>query len=90
MSDSSSKLLSKLTEILSETAGAASGIKKEIEVIVKTQVEKILNDFEVVQRDEFDLLKEMLIKESERATALEKRLDQLEKKSKKSKYKSSG
>ena len=45
MSESSSKLFSKLTDMLSETAGAASGVKKDIEVIVRSQVEKILNDF---------------------------------------------
>ena len=33
MSQSNSNLFSKLTEILSETAGAASGVKKEIEII---------------------------------------------------------
>ncbi len=83
MSQSSSNLFSKLTEILSETAGAASGVKKEIEIIVKSQVEKLLNDFEVVQRDEFDLIKEMLIKEREKSTLLEKKLNEIEKKLKK-------
>ena len=34
MSQSNSNLFSKLTEILSETAGAASGVKKEIEIII--------------------------------------------------------
>ncbi len=85
MSESSSKLFSKLTEILSETAGAASGVKKEIEIIVKSQVEKILNDFEVVQRDEFEVIKEMLIKEKEKNEDLEKKLIELEKKIRKSK-----
>ena len=83
MSQSSSNLFSKLTEILSETAGAASGVKKEIEIIVRSQVEKLLNDFEVVQRDEFDLIKEMLIKEKEKSTLLEKKLNEIEKKLKK-------
>ena len=83
MSQSSSNLFSKLTEILSETAGAASGVKKEIEIIVRSQVEKLLNYFEVVQRDEFYLIKEMLIKEKEKSTLLEKKLNEIEKKLKK-------
>ncbi len=85
MSESSSKLFSKLADILSETAGAASGVKKEIEVIVRSQVEKILNDFEVIQRDEFEVIKEMLINEREKNMALEKKLNELEKKFKKTK-----
>ena len=83
MSQSNSNLFSKLTEILSETAGAASGVKKEIEIIVKSQVEKLLNDFEVVQRDEFDLIKEIPIKEREKIALLEKKLNEIEKKLKK-------
>ena len=66
--------------MLSETAGAASGVKKEIEVIVRSQVEKILNDFEVIQRDEFEVIKEMLINEKEKNMALEKKLNELENK----------
>ena len=64
---------------LSNTAGAASGVKKEIDVIVKSQVEKLLNDFEVVQRDEFDAMKEMLIKEREKNDKLEEKINSLEK-----------
>ena len=85
MSESSSKLFSKLTDMLSETAGAASGVKKEIEVIVRSQVEKILNDFEVIQRDEFEVIKEMLINEKEKNMALEKKINELENKFKKTK-----
>jgi BMFP domain-containing protein YqiC len=42
-----------------------------------------LNDFDVVQRDEFDLIKEMLIKEREKSALLEKKLNEIEKKLKK-------
>jgi len=79
MVDPSSKFFNNIAELLSNTAGAANGVKKEIDVIVKSQVEKLLNDFEVVQRDEFDAMKEMLIKEREKNDELEEKINSLEK-----------
>jgi|TARA_B100001093_G_scaffold224164_1_gene214770 BMFP domain-containing protein YqiC len=79
MVDPRSKFFNNIAELLSNTAGAANGVKKEIDVIVKSQVEKLLNDFEVVQRDEFDAMKEMLIKEREKNDELEEKINSLEK-----------
>jgi hypothetical protein len=63
---------------MSETAGLANGVKKEVEIIAKSQVERILNDFEVVQRDEFDVMKEMLVNSSDTINKLEKKIKSLE------------
>ena len=79
MPQSGSKLFNKFGELLSDTAGAASGIKKEVEVLVRSQVERILMDFDLVQRDEFDAIKEMLTKERNKNDELEKKLKDIEK-----------
>ena len=79
MPQSGSKLFNKFGELLSDTAGAASGIKKEVEVLVRSQVERILMDFDLVQRDEFDAIKEMLTKERNKNDELEKKLKNIEK-----------
>ncbi|MGB0573999.1 MAG: accessory factor UbiK family protein [Hyphomicrobiales bacterium] len=78
MKDNSSKIFNKLAEVMSETAGLANGVKKEVEIIAKSQVERILNDFEVVQRDEFDVMKEMLVNSSDTINKLEKKINSLE------------
>ena len=78
MKDNSSKIFNKLAEVMSETAGLANGVKKEVEIIAKSQVERILNDFEVVQRDEFDVMKEMLVNSSDTINKLEKKFTSLE------------
>lgn len=78
MKDNSSKIFNKLAEVMSETAGLANGVKKEVEIIAKSQVERILNDFEVVQRDEFDVMKEMLVNSSYTINKLEKKIKSLE------------
>tara|TARA_E500000075_G_C6989919_1_gene322342 strand:+ start:82 stop:348 length:267 start_codon:yes stop_codon:yes gene_type:complete len=78
MKDNSSKIFNKLAEVMSETAGLANNVKKEVEIIAKSQVERILNDFEVVQRDEFDVMKEMLVNSSDTINKLEKKVKSLE------------
>ena len=78
MKDNSSKIFNKLAEVMSETAGLANSVKKEVEIIAKYQVERILNDFEVVQRDEFDVMKEMLVNSSDTINKLEKKIKSLE------------
>ncbi len=78
MKDNSSKIFNKLAEVMSETAGLANGVKKEVEIIAKSQVERILNDFEVVQRDEFDVMKEMIVNSSDTINKLEKKIKSLE------------
>ena len=85
MKDNSSKIFNKLAEVMSETAGLANGVKKEVEIIAKSQVERILNDFEVVQRDEFDVMKEMLVNSSDTINKLEKKIKSLENQIKKTK-----
>jgi len=85
MKDNSSKIFNKLAEVMSETAGLANSVKKEVEIIAKSQVERILNDFEVVQRDEFDVMKEMLVNSSDTINKLEKKVKSLENQIKKTK-----
>ena len=42
--------------------GAFSGLKKEIETIVKLRVQKVIHKMNLVKRDEFEVLKKMVQK----------------------------
>ena len=54
------KILSELSKIAVDAMGTISGLKKEIEVIVKIRVEKIINKMNLVKRDEFESLKKIV------------------------------
>ena len=56
------KILSELSKIIVESMSSFSDIKKEIETIVKMRVEKIINKMNLVKRDEFEVLKEIVQK----------------------------
>ena len=56
------KILSDLSKIVVEAMSAFSGLKKEIEMIVRLRVEKAINKMNLVRRDEFEVLKKMVQK----------------------------
>ena len=56
------KILSELSKIAADAMSTFSGIKKEIETIVKLRVNSIINNMNLVKRDEFEVLKKMVQK----------------------------
>ena len=56
------KILSELSKIAVEAMSTFSGLKKEIEMIVRLRVEKVINKMSLVRRDEFEALKKVVQK----------------------------
>ena len=56
------KILSELSKIAADAMGTFSGIKKEIETIVRLRVNKVINNMNLVQREEFEILKKLVQK----------------------------
>ncbi len=81
MASASTRVFDDITKLLTNAAGAAQGARREIDTLLKTQVERVLNDLEVVKREEFEVVKAMAAKAREENIALKARLDALEGKS---------
>ena len=62
--------------------GAAEGVRKEIESVVRAQAERVLRDLDVVQREEFEAVKAMAQKAREENELLKERIAALEAKGK--------
>ena len=56
------KIISELSKIAADAMSTFSGIKKEIETIVKLRVNSVINNMNLVKRDEFEILKKMVQK----------------------------
>ena len=56
------KILSDLSKIAADAMSTFSGLKKEIETIVKLRVDRVVNKMNLVKRDEFEVLKKMVQK----------------------------
>ena len=56
------KIFSELSKIAVEAMNTFSSFKKEIETIVRLKVEKMINKMNLVRRDEFETLKNIVQK----------------------------
>ncbi len=73
---------SRIFDDLAKVAGGAvstlGGIKAEIEVLIRQQIERLLLDADMVPRDEFDAVKAVAAKARSEQERLEKRVRALE------------
>jgi BMFP domain-containing protein YqiC len=78
MTQTSNRFLDELSKLLTDSAGAAQGMRREFETLMKSQGERILRDMDVVRREEFEAVKEMAAKAREENDRLSERVAALE------------
>lgn len=72
------RLLDDLAKLVTGAAGAARGLQQEIETLIRQQAERLLDQMDLVRRDEFDAVKAMATRAREENEALAARLAALE------------
>ena len=85
--ESRNRFLDDLAKIASSTASTIAGMKDEAENLIKQRVEALMNDMNLVTREEFELMNAMLSKARLEQEKLIKRIEALEKPSSKQKAK---
>lgn len=78
MNTTSSKFFDELAKLMTNAAGAAQGVRKELDSLVQSQVERVLNNLNVVKREEFDVVRDIAQKARAENERLEKRIAELE------------
>ncbi|MGX1785894.1 accessory factor UbiK family protein [Bosea sp. NPDC055332] len=81
MASTSNRILDDIARLATDAAGAAQGVRREVETVVKTQIERLLRDLDVVTREEFEAVREMALLAREENDKLAARLAALEAKS---------
>jgi BMFP domain-containing protein YqiC len=59
MTQTTNRLFDEMARLMNDAAGVAQGVRREFETMFRTQAERILRDLDVVQREEFEAVKEM-------------------------------
>ena len=77
-----SKIFDDLGKLMNEAAGVADGVRREIETVVRSQMERFVNDMDLVKREEYDVLREMVQIQGEEIESLRKELNALKTKKK--------
>lgn len=78
MSTGSNRILDEFAKLVTDAAGAAQGVRREVETAVRAQAERVLNSMDVVQREEFEAVREMAVKAREENGKLATRIEALE------------
>jgi BMFP domain-containing protein YqiC len=78
MTQTSSRIYDEMARLMNDAAGVASGVRREFDTLFKSQAERILRDLDVVQREEFEAVKEMAKIAREENEALKTRVAALE------------
>jgi BMFP domain-containing protein YqiC len=64
--------------LMNDAAGVAQGVRREVDTVMRSQAERILQDMDVVHREEFEAVKEMARLAREENEALKARIAALE------------
>ena len=78
----SSRIFDDLGRLMNEAAGVADGVRREVETVVKSQAERFMADMDVVKRDDFDALRELVQAQGEELAQLRRELTALRTKKK--------
>lgn len=78
MTQTNNRLLDELARMMTDAAGAAQGVKRDVEGMVRSQGEKWLRDMNVVQREEFEAVKAMAERARTENEELKQRITALE------------
>ena len=78
MTQTSNRLFDEMARLMNDAAGVAQGVRREFDTLFRSQAERILRDLDVVQREEFEAVKEMARLAREQNEALEARIGALE------------
>jgi BMFP domain-containing protein YqiC len=81
MAQTSNRLMDELARLATDAVGAAQGVRREVETVARSQMERLIKDMDVATREEVEVLREMVLAArveneqlSARLAALEERL----------------
>jgi len=78
MTQTSNRLFDEMARLMNDAAGVATGVRREFDTLFRAQAERILRDLDVVQREEFEAVKEMARLAREENETLKARIEALE------------
>ena len=78
MTQTNNRFFDEIGRLMNDAAGAAQGVKREVDALWRSQAEKFLRDMDLVKREEFEAVKDMARLAREENEALKARIAALE------------
>lgn len=74
----SNRLFDDLARLMTDAAGAAQGVRREAETVVRAQLERVVRDLDIASREELDVLRDLVTQLQAQNEALTARVAVLE------------
>jgi BMFP domain-containing protein YqiC len=78
MTQTSNRFFDEIGRLMNDATGVAQGVRREFDTLFRTQAERVLRDLDVVPREEFEAVKDMVRLAREENDALKARVAALE------------
>ena len=78
MTQTTNRCLDEIARLMNDAAGVASGVRREVDAVFRTQADRILRELDVVKREEFEAVKDMARIAREENEGLKARIAALE------------
>ena len=78
MTTGPNRILDEFAKLMTDAAGAAQGVRREVETAFHAQAERFFNSMDIVQREEFEAVRDMALKARAQNEELAARLAVLE------------
>lgn len=69
-----SRIFDDIGRLMNDAAGLADGVRREVETAVKSQAERLVADLDLVKREDYDALRELVQAQGEEIAHLKKEL----------------
>ncbi|MCJ2078536.1 accessory factor UbiK family protein [Methylobacterium sp. E-041] len=56
----SNRLFDDFARLMTDAAGAAQGVRREAETVIRAQAERLIRDMDIASREELDVLRDMV------------------------------
>jgi BMFP domain-containing protein YqiC len=78
MVQTTNRFFDEVARLMNDAAGAAQGVRREVETLFRGQAERILRELDIVRREDFEAVKDMARIAREENEALKGRVAALE------------
>ena len=75
MTTGPNRILDEFAKLMTDAAGAAQGVRREVETAFRAQAEKLLNSMDIPQREAFEAARDMAAKARAETVTLAARLN---------------
>ena len=78
MTQTSNRMFDEMARLMGDAASVAQGVRREAETVFRSQMERFVNELDVVKREEFEVVRDMASKAMAENEKLKKRVAELE------------